>query len=249
MADSCKKICGKPKECNRNGRRKLGMIKVSNVTQRFEENGNELVALKSLDLEISEGSFFGIVGRSGSGKSTLLKTLGGLLPPSEGKVLIGGTDIYALKAEEQADFRSSRIGFVFQDYFLEETFTVYQNVEIVLMIAGVPQKERRARIEEALKTVEMLDRQKAIVKNLSGGEKQRVSIARAIVNDAGLIFADEPCGNLDWENGQKVMKYLRRLCERNKTVVLVTHNPEDAKQTDEMIELRDGKVIRHENFR
>ena len=202
--------------------------------------------VKNVELSIAKGEFVSVVGRSGSGKSTLLKMMGGLLKPEAGRVLIGTDDIYKFSAKAMADYRCNRIGFVFQDYFLEEKYTVYQNVEVVLMIAKVDVKKRKDLVSKALMLVGMEDKKDSYVKNLSGGEKQRVCIARAIVNDPDIIYADEPCGNLDYENGANIMRILRELTEKGKTVVLITHNREDAANTDRIITLQDGKVIADE---
>lgn len=166
--------------------------------------------------------------------------------PSTGRVEIEGKPVYEMSEKALAHYRCSKIGFVFQDYFLEEMYTVYQNVEIVLMISGVPVRQRKERIEQTLQAVGLTHKRDAYVKSLSGGEKQRACIARAIVNSPDILFADEPCGNLDWENGQKIMELLRAQVEQDKTVVLVTHNREDARLTDEIITLQDGKVIDYE---
>jgi putative ABC transport system ATP-binding protein len=193
--------------------------------------------------------FLSIVGRSGSGKSTLLKMLGGLLTPTEGEVRIGDKSIYEMKDDERSDYRCNTVGFIFQDFFLEELYTVYQNLEIVLMIAGIPETERRERIEKALDQVGMLHKKDSKVKVLSGGEKQRVCIARAIINNPQIVFADEPCGNLDYENGQIIMNLLREQCRMGKTVVLITHNREDAGNTDRIITLQDGSIKSDETTR
>ncbi|MBR5347975.1 MAG: ABC transporter ATP-binding protein [Lachnospiraceae bacterium] len=198
---------------------------------------------------ISDGTFLSVVGRSGSGKSTLLKMLGGLLSPTEGEVRIGETSIYDMTEDERADYRCHTIGFIFQDFFLEELYTVYQNLEIVLMIAKVPDAERKARIERALEQVGMLHKKDSKVRVLSGGEKQRVCIARAIVNEPQILFADEPCGNLDYENGQAIMKLLREQCDHGKTVILITHNREDAMATDRIVTLQDGRIESDEDQR
>ena len=145
--------------------------------------------------------------------------------------------------KELAAYRCDKIGFVFQDFFLEEMYTVYQNLEIVLMISKTPDKERKSMINKALESVGMLHKKDSFVKVLSGGEKQRVCIARAIVNNPSIIFADEPCGNLDYENGQTVMKLLRQQSDEGKTVILITHNLEDAKLTDHIITLKDGRIV------
>ena len=222
------------------------MIIAENLGKCYTDHSGEIWPVKGLDLTIDNGKFISIVGRSGSGKTTLLKMLGGLLTPTEGCIKIDERSIYELSEKELAHYRAHKLGFIFQDYFLEELYTVYQNVEIVLMISKVPEHLRKERIEEVLDLVGMLHKKDAYVKTLSGGEKQRTCIARAIVNSPDILYADEPCGNLDWENGQAIMQLLRKQAERGKTVVLVTHNREDALLTDEIITLQDGKIINHE---
>lgn len=225
------------------------MIKIEDIGKCYSDGGNEFWPVKMINLTIHDSTFVSIVGRSGSGKSTLLKMLGGLLTPTKGHVLIDNISIYELSEKEIARYRSEKVGFIFQDFFLEEMYTVYQNVEIVLMIAKVPEKLREEMIKQALDDVGMIHKKDVKVKNLSGGEKQRVCIARAIVNKPDILLADEPCGNLDWENGQKIMKLLRIQVENGKTVVLVTHNKDDSKVTDEIITLQDGNIIKHEDVR
>ncbi|MBD5158141.1 MAG: ABC transporter ATP-binding protein [Butyrivibrio sp.] len=223
------------------------MIETKNLGKSYSDASGELWAVKELNIEIKAGGFVSIVGRSGSGKTTLLKMLGGLLKPTEGSVMIDGQNLYLMTEKELAKYRCNRIGFIFQDYFLEEMYTVYQNLEIVLMISKVPYGKRKEMITKALDEVGMLHKKDSYVKTLSGGEKQRVCIARAIVNNPDILFADEPCGNLDYENGQIVMSMLRKQSEEGKTVVLITHNLEDAKLTDIIITLKDGSIIKHED--
>lgn len=225
------------------------MITCSHVSRKFTEPSGELWAVRDISLTVEDGTFLSIVGRSGSGKSTLLKMLGGLLTPTEGEVRIGDKSIYEMKDDERSDYRCNTVGFIFQDFFLEELYTVYQNLEIVLMIAGIPETERRERIEKALDQVGMLHKKDSKVKVLSGGEKQRVCIARAIINNPQIVFADEPCGNLDYENGQIIMNLLRKQCQMGKTVVLITHNREDAGNTDRIITLQDGSIKSDETKR
>lgn len=225
------------------------MIKIEEIGKCYSDGGNEFWPVKKINLTIQDSTFVSIVGRSGSGKSTLLKMMGGLLIPTQGQVLIDNISIYELSEKEIARYRSEKVGFIFQDFILEEMYTVYQNVEIVLMIAKVPEKLREEMIKQALDDVGMIHKKDAKVKNLSGGEKQRVCIARAIVNKPDILLADEPCGNLDWENGQNIMRLLRIQVENGKTVVLVTHNKDDSKATDEIITLQDGNIIQHENIR
>lgn len=225
------------------------MITCNHVSRKFTEPSGELWAVRDISLTVEDGTFLSIVGRSGSGKSTLLKMLGGLLTPTEGEVRIGDKSIYEMKDDERSDYRCNTVGFIFQDFFLEELYTVYQNLEIVLMIAGIPETERRERIEKALDQVGMLHKKDSKVKVLSGGEKQRVCIARAIINNPQIVFADEPCGNLDYENGQIIMNLLREQCRMGKTVVLITHNREDAGNTDRIITLQDGSIKSDETKR
>ena len=225
------------------------MITCDKLSRKFEDASGELWAVRDVSLTVPDGTFLSVVGRSGSGKSTLLKMLGGLLSPTEGVVRIGETSLYEMKEDERADYRCHTIGFIFQDYFLEELYTVYQNLEIVMMVAKVPDAARKERIERALEQVGVLHKKDSKVKVLSGGEKQRVCIARAIVNDPQILFADEPCGNLDFENGQAIMKLLRAQCEQGKTVILITHNREDALVTDRIVTIRDGRIESDEEQR
>lgn len=225
------------------------MITIQNISKKFEEVSGDIWATKDISFNIKKGEFVSIVGRSGSGKTTLLKIMGGLLQPSAGKVLISGKDIYSMSEEEISDYRCNSIGFVFQDFFLEEKYTVYQNLEIVLMISKIPYKKREKMIDEALLAVGMSHKKNTLVDVLSGGEKQRVCIARAIINNPDIIFADEPCGNLNYENGLNIMSLLRKQKESGKTVVLITHSTEDAKTTDRIITLKDGSVLKDEENR
>lgn len=222
------------------------MVEIIDIGKCYRDESGDNWVIRGMDAEIPEGKFTSIVGRSGSGKSTLLKMMGGLLFPDQGKIVIDGTDLYGMKEKQLADYRCHRIGFVFQDFLLEEGYTVYQNIEIVLMIAKVPPRLRGDMIEQVLECVGLAHKMKSAVKNLSGGEKQRVCIARAVVNHPEIILADEPCGNLDWENGKVIMELLRNQVDKGRNVVLVTHNREDAKMTDEIITLQDGTIMDYE---
>ncbi|MBO4477934.1 MAG: ABC transporter ATP-binding protein [Lachnospiraceae bacterium] len=225
------------------------MLTCSHLSRRFEDASGEIWPVQDVSLTVKDGTFLSVVGRSGSGKSTLLKMLGGLLMPTEGEVRIGEASLYEMTEDERSDYRCKTIGFVFQDFFLEELYTVYQNLEIVMMIAKVSDAERKGKIEQALEQVGMLHKKDTKVKVLSGGEKQRVCIARAIVNEPQILFADEPCGNLDYENGQAIMRLLREQCEQGKTVILITHNREDAMATDRIVTLQDGRIESDEDQR
>ncbi len=214
------------------------MIKLSGISKKF---GSE-TCLENIDFEISDGTFIALTGKSGSGKTTLLKIIGGLEPSTSGTVTYDGTSISVMNEEQSSFFRNHNLGFIFQDYFLEENYTVLENVTIPLVISGVPKKKMQILAEKQLEAVDMLRKKNSLVKNLSGGEKQRTAIARAMVNDPSVILADEPCGNLDSENSKNIMGILRNAVNKGKTVILVTHDDEDALKTDRIIKIDDGRI-------
>ena len=218
------------------------MIKVENVVKEYGNKDNICLAVKGVSLEIERGSFFSLMGKSGSGKSTLLHLMAALDNPTAGKIVIDGRDIGEFSEKEKCRFRNEKMGFVFQSYFLEEKYSVYQNVEMPLIINGKKNKYRNKPVLEALQKVGLSDKKNKKVSELSGGEKQRVAVARAIVNNPEIIFADEPCGNLDTENGTIIMKLLREMADTGVTVVLVTHNLEDANKTDRIVTINDGTI-------
>ena len=225
------------------------MIELKEVSKIYIESDNTITAADNINLTIDTGCFISVVGRSGSGKSTLLKMMGGLLAPTSGKIIIDGQCITDLSDEEISKIKYSKIGFVFQDYFLEESFTVYQNLEIALMISNCDRKERKQIIQNVLAEVGLSDKENSLVSHLSGGEKQRVSIARAMVNNPDIIMADEPCGNLDSCNGEKIMELLKKQNQLGKTIILITHNLEDASVADRIITMKDGAIIQDEDKR
>ena len=225
------------------------MIELKEVSKIYIESDNTITAADNINLTIDTGCFISVVGRSGSGKSTLLKMMGGLLAPTSGKIIIDGQCITDLSDEEISKIKYSKIGFVFQDYFLEESFTVYQNLEIGLMISNCDRKERKQIIQNVLAEVGLSDKENSLVGHLSGGEKQRVSIARAMVNNPDIIMADEPCGNLDSYNGEKIMELLKKQNQLGKTIILITHNLEDASVADRIITMKDGAIIQDEDKR
>lgn len=225
------------------------MIELKEVSKIYIESDNTITAADNINLMIDTGCFISVVGRSGSGKSTLLKMMGGLLAPTSGKIIIDGQCITDLSDEEISIIKYSKIGFVFQDYFLEESFTVYQNLEIALMISNCDRKERKQIIQKVLAEVGLSDKENTLVGHLSGGEKQRVSISRAMVNNPDIIMADEPCGNLDSYNGEKIMELLKKQNQLGKTIILITHNLEDASVADRIITMKDGAIIQDEDKR
>ncbi|OLA68580.1 MAG: hypothetical protein BHW52_11540 [Ruminococcus sp. 37_24] len=214
------------------------MIKLTGINKKF---GSE-ICLENIDLEISDSTFTALTGKSGSGKTTLLKIIGGLESPTSGTVAYDGVFINEMSEERSSFFRNNNLGFIFQDYFLEENYTVFENVSIPLVISGVPKKKIQLLAEKQLEAVDMLSKRNSLIKKLSGGEKQRTAIARAMINDPAVILADEPCGNLDSENSKNIMRILRNAVNNGKTVILVTHDNEDALKTDRIIKICDGRI-------
>ena len=214
------------------------MIKLTGINKKF---GSE-ICLENIDLEISDSTFTALTGKSGSGKTTLLKIIGGLESPTSGTVAYDGVFINEMSEERSSFFRNNNLGFIFQDYFLEENYTVFENVSIPLVISGVPKKKIQLLAEKQLEAVDMLSKRNSLIKKLSGGEKQRTAIARAMINDPAVILADEPCGNLDSENSKNIMRILRNAVNNGKTVILVTHDNEDALKTDRIIKKCDGRI-------
>lgn len=198
-------------------------------------------ALDDLTLEIGSG-FTAITGRSGSGKSTLLSLLGTLEKADEGKIWFCNQLLSDKNEKELSDFRNKQIGFIFQTYELEPLYSVYNNVELPMIIAGVNAKERKERVESLLNQVGLFSMRAKKTGALSGGEQQRAAIARAFANDPSVILADEPCGNLDSKNSETIMDILQESA-KSKTVILITHNAEDAKRCSRNIVLCDGKVV------
>lgn len=218
------------------------IIKVENVFKIYGSTENAFNAVKGVSFDVEKGIFFSIMGKSGSGKSTLLHLMAALDKPTKGKIIINGRELEQLSEKERCKFRNENVGFVFQSYYLEENYSVFKNVEMPLIINGKKIRDRKKMVADAIEKVGLADMTNKKVSKLSGGEKQRVAIARAIVNNPDIIFADEPCGNLDTENGNMIMKLLRNFTDTGVTVILVTHNLEDAKKTDRIITINDGEI-------
>lgn len=196
------------------------MIDLQNLSVNFIEGNNTLLAVNNINVKLSCNEFVSIIGRSGSGKSTTLNVIGGLLQPTCGQVVVDGENIYSYNEKQLANYRRQSVGFIFQSFNLEEMYTVYQNIEIALMISNYPKEKRKERIDELIDQVGLSSKRDTQVKKLSGGEKQRVCIARAIANKPKIILADEPCGNLDTNNGLIVMELLRKLVSKKQLLFL-----------------------------
>lgn len=218
------------------------MIKLTNVNKIYGKGDSAVHALKDVNLELPNGKFIAIVGKSGSGKSTLMNIVGALDSCTSGEVEIDGEILNTKTANQLADYRNKKIGYIFQSFYLEPTFTVLENVAMPMTIAGVPRKVREDKAMQAIQSLNLLDKTYKKASELSGGQKQRVSIARALVFDPDIILADEPTGNLDSQNGSEVIALLQQICDKGKTVLLVTHNIDDARKTDIMVEIKDGVI-------
>ena len=221
----------------------MSFITVRNMGKRYESGGVPVDALKGVSLQVSQGEFLAIVGESGAGKSTLLSLLGGLDKPTEGSLEIDGLDVYTLRGEKLADFRSEYLGFVFQSFQLIPYLTTLENTMLPLAIAPMKNKEKRAAGIHALRRVGLEDKVDRLPHQLSGGEQERVALARAIVNDPPVILADEPTGNLDSKNGEAVMHLLQELNRDGITIVMVTHNLGYTKYASRIIKLQDGGIV------
>jgi len=219
------------------------MIELKNVTKIYGKKKNQFTALKNVSLNIPTGASVAILGKSGSGKSTLMHAISGLDRPQHGQVIIDGQDILQLKPKRVDEFRAKKIGFIFQSFFVQGNESVVNNVSLPLEIARLPRKKRAHKINAALKAVDLYDKRKNRAKDLSGGQKQRLAIARAIVGDPQIIFADEPTGNLDSETGAKVEELLFDYNkQKGVTLIVVTHDADLAKKCDYQIIIKDGRV-------
>ena len=216
---------------SKNGNGKSDIITLKGVGKSFWRGKERLDVLKDLDLTMKEGSFEALMGPSGSGKSTLLNLIAGLDVPTSGSITVAGAQLANMSEGDRAGFRAANIGFVFQTYNLMPVLTAVENVELPLLLAKLPGSERRKRAEIALKVVGLEGRMGHYPRQLSGGQEQRVTIARAIVTDPKIIVADEPTGDLDRESANDILNLLGKLnTEFNKTIVMVTHDPAAAER-------------------
>ncbi len=224
------------------------IIDLKHIIKRFYEGqSNELEILHGIDLTVKKGEFVSIVGASGSGKTTLMNIIGILDRASEGSYVLDGLDVSLAKDKELSNIRNEKIGFVFQTYNLIARTSALKNVELPMLYARIPRKERSKRAKELLELVGMSERMGHKPDELSGGQKQRVAIARAMANNPSIILADEPTGALDSKTGRKIMDLFHKLNkEQGKTIVLITHSPELAAETGRIITIKDGNIIGEE---
>jgi len=221
----------------------MAIIELRDVHKVYDMGAEQVRALNGLDLAIDKGEYVAIMGPSGSGKSTLMNLVGCLDTPSSGSYVLNGTAVEKLNDQELAAIRNKEIGFVFQTFNLLARTDAVQNVELPLIYAGIPKRERRERADKALARVGLTSRSHHLPNELSGGQRQRVAIARALVNQPSILLADEPTGNLDSATSVEIMQLFDELHHQGNTVILVTHENEIAAHADRKVVLRDGKVV------
>lgn len=220
------------------------LVEAKGVSKRFKRGAETIDVLEALDLSVGQGEFLALMGPSGSGKSTLLNLIGGLDRPTTGSVTVGGQRIDNLSNRKLASWRARHVGFVFQFYNLMPVLTAARNVELPLLLTPLSKAERRQQVTTALDVVGLAERRKHYPRQLSGGEQQRVGIARAIASDPNLILADEPTGDLDRKSGDEVLDILHALSrEHGKTIIMVTHDPLAAQRADRTLHLDKGRLV------
>lgn len=221
----------------------MNAIVINNLTKNYKKNNKEIKVLKKINKKFLYGKFYLVVGHSGSGKSTLLRILGLIDNPTEGQVFISDKDVNEFSNKELATLRNKEIGFIFQEFLLDKYLTAKENISIPMLINKtdfIDKKSINNRCNDLLKEIGLSDRGKHFPKELSGGEQQRVSIARALANDPQIILADEPTGNLDKENEEYIFNKLKEMSREGKCIIMVSHSKDAKKYADEIIELKEG---------
>ena len=219
------------------------LIEIQDVHKVYDMGDDKVRALDGVSLVIQEGEYVAIMGPSGSGKSTLMNLVGCLDTPTAGSYKLKGTEVAGMTDDELAAIRNGEIGFIFQTFNLLPRSDAVQNVELPLVYAGVPRRERRDRAQEALKSVGLGDRMHHRPNEMSGGQRQRVAVARALVNRPSILMADEPTGNLDSKTGEEIMNLMDQLHAQGRTIILVTHEEDLALRAARVVRLRDGRVL------
>ena len=220
----------------------MGFLMLTNITKTYGSGEVSVNALACVDLTVESGEFVAVMGESGAGKSTLLSVMGAMNTPSSGRYQVDGIDVYALSAEQQADFRREYLGFVFQSFHLIPYLTVLENVLLPITPVKLPKMRKNEMAMQALSWVGLDSKAKRLPHQISGGEKERVAVARAIVNNPPVLLADEPTGNLDTRNSHEIMALLSRLQAAGTTVIMVTHSPACAANAQRIVHVRDGRL-------
>jgi putative ABC transport system ATP-binding protein len=221
----------------------MSLIVAESLSKKYGSGDSAVFAVEDISFSIDAGEFVGIMGESGAGKSTLLSIMGAMNSPSTGRYVVDDIDIYGLSQERQADFRREFLGFVFQSFHLVPYLTVAENVMLPLTTKKAGREEKSSMAQEALAWVGLDKKARRLPNQISGGEKERVAVARAIVNDPPVLLADEPTGNLDTRNTRDVMQLLRRLNRKGMTVIMVTHSAECAGYADRVLQISDGRLV------
>ncbi len=221
----------------------MSYIIAENLTKQYGNGDAAVTAVAGISFNINEGEFIGVMGESGAGKSTLLGMMGAMNAPTSGRLIVDDIDVYSLGQEQRADFRREFLGFIFQSFHLVPYLTVIENVMLPLAIVKVGKKKKRAMAETALAQVGLSDKADRLPGQISGGEKERVAIARSIVNEPPVLLADEPTGNLDTKTTREIMELLSQLNKEGMTIIMVTHSPDCADYAQRVIRVSDGKLF------
>jgi putative ABC transport system ATP-binding protein len=221
----------------------MSYIIAESLVKKYGSGEAAVAAVAGVSFQIEEGEFIGIMGESGSGKSTLLGMMGAMNAPTSGRFIVDDIDIYTLGQEQRADFRREFLGFIFQSFHLVPYLTVIENTMLPLAVVKAGKKQKREMAQEALSQVGLLDKAHRLPNQISGGENERVAIARAIVNEPPVLLADEPTGNLDTKTSRGIMELLNRLNQKGMTIVMVTHSPECAGYAQRIMRVSDGKLV------
>ncbi len=220
------------------------IIELKNINKTYKKNNEEIEALKDINLSFEKGKFYAIMGHSGSGKSTLIRIMGLIDNFDEGELLLNNNNIKKMNNIESSEIRMKEIGFVFQDFYLDEYMSAKDNIILPMLInKNIEKKDREIKAEKLLEKMNLLDRKNHLPKELSGGEKQRVCIARALANNPSIILADEPTGDLDEKNEKIIFEYLKELSKEGKCIIVVSHSNEVKNYANEVIYLKEGKLV------
>jgi putative ABC transport system ATP-binding protein len=221
----------------------MSYIIAEGLTKQYGSGDAAVAAVAGISFQIEEGEFIGIMGESGSGKSTLLGMMGAMNAPTSGRFIVDDIDIYTLGQEQRADFRREFLGFIFQSFHLVSYLTVIENTMLPLAVVKAAKKKKREMAQEALRQVGLLDKAHRLPNQISGGESERVAIARSIVNEPPILLADEPTGNLDTKTSREIMGLLSRLNRKGMTIVMVTHSPDCGGYAQRIMRVSDGKLV------
>jgi putative ABC transport system ATP-binding protein len=221
----------------------MSYITAENLKKTYGSGEAIVTAVSDISFKIEPGEFIGVMGESGAGKSTLLSIMGAMNAPTSGQFVVDDIDVYSLTQEKQADFRREFLGFIFQSFHLVPYLTVFENVMLPLTIIKASRKHKQALVKNALSQVGLLDKADRLPNQISGGEKERVAIARAVVNEPPVLLADEPTGNLDSKTSAEIMKLLQRLNADGMTIIMVTHSSECAQYARRLMQVADGRLV------